>query len=172
VHVRIQGGKPCRKGYISRQQQEEEVQSSPNCIADLCLDLDLNDGLDLGPPATPTPNASEGVGKMFTRDEKVQRSSPLKNAVYEVTEDGWEVTSKVSLKSTPAPPSAAEIEAQAAKKLAETVWLAASSYSMHNIARQIGCWKKVVTPRSVSKPIFKSQRSGEMYNAVRTAVLA
>jgi len=135
----------------------EETQGSPNCVADflsLDMNLDLDDGLSLGPPATPTPRKAKGIGKMFTSEK------------------------------TLAEKNSAEIEAQveAVRQLAEMVWLATSTYSVYNIAGQISCWKKASTPKSipkdawsgktVSKPVFRSQQSGEMYDAVRTAVLA
>jgi len=146
------------------------VDHSPNCIADLHLDTRFEASFDLGPPASPTPK-SERAGKIFTREEATHRSrtSHLKENVIDDDGDGWEVTSTVSLKCPT--PTSKEIEAQAAKVLAETVWMAASSYSVYNIAGQIQCWKKTGTA-STCNAALSSRQSGELFHAVRQAALA
>lgn len=118
------------------------IKSSPNCIADLQLDTDLDTCLELGPPATPTPTARD-KGKIFTPDAGA--------------DEDWAVADNISISSMP-------------KRAAASTDHAGSDDGWVTVARkrknQHPAWmgKKAA--------VFKTEGSGALYSAVLKAVLA
>jgi len=129
------------------------MMESPCGVADLDLVVETRGRsgsfgeFDLGPPATPTPKHS-AARKTLTFGREVEQEEEHK---VTVTEE--------------------------ATKLAEIVTLAASSYGVHKISSQIADWKVVSHKKckfvggKAPRAAFKTQQSGEMYNAVLRAVM-